>query len=638
MRPEYDGVKYFGPNDNGNGYSLSKGVPILEQYCPGKDYENINNVLEFFNIYQLLILGRITSWDEETYIHYKTMAKNIPQTCEHYFSRISDDNFIAEYWSVCAQYVPDFWELFCRYNVYNRISKEKFSEFLSDSNVNLQNILMHKQLVQSFNNELAECMRVSAQSAALICKKFLEENNKVQLYFPNSLDKLEYESILQEYVTSDAVSPNILVLIQNAKNSDQCPISDYLRLTAKRSYEKFWASNPSRQYHFEYGIEIKFENQKEIFTLYNKENNITSYSYDIKWIIENLDYPTVLNNFMHLFGYFDFCWRSHFPAVKSDISAIEDVFKIKGKGFYPGGHAFAWKRMLYSAQMQSYYQILNENGVSLENVFVWFFESYIQEEFNVKGFSFQKPSEGSTPSEKIRNLASEMDAILKQFRILLERGEIDREYFEMSSAPKKFGDIGSFVKSKYAYGNSELIEAEMFNLFSDQTMLTFLADKKVNADSLYSMLQNYLVSISDFKDFQLPSINWMIERGSIVKDAEGMLSLEPLRVAVLKDLYTHDVICTSYCHKYQIVIDQMIKCGDLKYENTLFSRPEQDYLNYILNASQFSDGLDLRNKYIHGTYPKDEWAQQRDYIELLKIMILVIGKINEEFLLKDIQL
>lgn len=53
-----------------------------------------------------------------------------------------------------------------------------------------------------------------------------------------------------------------------------------------------------------------------------------------------------------------------------------------------------------------------------------------------------------------------------------------------------------------------------------------------------------------------------------------------------------------------------------------------------LNKSSFSNGLDLRNKYAHSTYPEDEKIQFVDYIRLLKIMILVITKINEEFCLR----
>ena len=67
----------------------------------------------------------------------------------------------------------------------------------------------------------------------------------------------------------------------------------------------------------------------------------------------------------------------------------------------------------------------------------------------------------------------------------------------------------------------------------------------------------------------------------------------------------------------------------------LFSKPEQDYLNYKLNKASYSNGLDLRNKYAHSTYTKNENTQYVDYINLLKIMILIITKINEEFCLRE---
>ena len=74
---------------------------------------------------------------------------------------------------------------------------------------------------------------------------------------------------------------------------------------------------------------------------------------------------------------------------------------------------------------------------------------------------------------------------------------------------------------------------------------------------------------------------------------------------------------------------------DIRYENTLFSKPEQDYLNYVLNKSEFSNGLDLRNRYSHDTCSLDEKTQSQDYLELLKIMVFIIIKINEEFCINN---
>lgn len=87
------------------------------------------------------------------------------------------------------------------------------------------------------------------------------------------------------------------------------------------------------------------------------------------------------------------------------------------------------------------------------------------------------------------------------------------------------------------------------------------------------------------------------------------------------------------CVQYYEQLGEWIDLSELRIGSSLFSEPEQDYLNYMLNKSAFSNGLDLRNKYSHSTYPSDEQTQLTDYVELLKIMILVIGKINEEFCL-----
>lgn len=54
-----------------------------------------------------------------------------------------------------------------------------------------------------------------------------------------------------------------------------------------------------------------------------------------------------------------------------------------------------------------------------------------------------------------------------------------------------------------------------------------------------------------------------------------------------------------------------------------------------VNKSEFSNGLDLRNRYIHDTNSLDKRHQQNDYIVLLKMFVILVIKINEEFCLQD---
>ena len=76
--------------------------------------------------------------------------------------------------------------------------------------------------------------------------------------------------------------------------------------------------------------------------------------------------------------------------------------------------------MLSLAQMSMYYDFLKSKNIFLEDIFKWFFESYIKDEFGVKDFLFNLSSKDSTYVEKCRNLASEMEGILKQFRMYVK--------------------------------------------------------------------------------------------------------------------------------------------------------------------------------------------------------------------------
>ena len=148
------------------------------------------------------------------------------------------------------------------------------------------------------------------------------------------------------------------------------------------------------------------------------------------------------------------------------------------------------------------------------------------------------------------------------------------------------------------------------------------------------MLIQENILFSDFFEHQQKNIRWLIERGIVIEQPDSYLKLNGPKVFIFKDLYDHDVICPQYYDdELKKIIDEWIRNGELRLGNSLFSEPEQDYLNYELNKSSYSNGLDLRNKYAHSTYPENEKTQFVDYVRLLKIMILVITKINEEFCL-----
>lgn len=78
-------------------------------------------------------------------------------------------------------------------------------------------------------------------------------------------------------------------------------------------------------------------------------------------------------------------------------------------------------------------------------------------------------------------------------------------------------------------------------------------------------------------------------------------------------------------------IDSLEDNGLISFESSLFSKPEQDYINFFLNKSQFNNGLDIRNKYVHTQFKADEEEHHMNYLLLLRLFIIAVIKINDDF-------
>lgn len=629
MRPEYNGVKYYSPNDLGIAGELEKAANIIQNFDPEAAITDINVILELFNVQKLLECGtRLKKWSDAEYYQYQRKAKSIKGVLGRFFTRIDDSLFIEHYKNVAIEYIDDFWELFENYKCYRKVSPETFDEFLLLRETPLYRLLSHKEIVRAYDTQLTKELRTSDQTCQILVSKFLEETNSMY-YLPPSFAPSEFEAIFQKYIDSDKPNPNMLHLIYNAQSTAECPVSPKLRLSAKRKYDEFWNTPGKNAVTTQYGIGVGIVDQDELVK-YCREGMDFKYSYSKKWLVENLDYPTIMNNFIYIFEMFDKCFRSSLVSVKSQISAIESAFAIEGKKYYNKGNHFNSNAMLSSVQMSAYYHFLKAHDVDMENVFKWFFETYLPEEFNVTGFSFNASS-ATNYGEKCKNIVSEMDGVLKQYRMYVRDGEIDRELFEMESEHLIIDGMQSLMSNKYAYSNSNEIQYEMYLLFSDQSGLGYIDRTRSKYSTLIELLIKEKCQKSDFKKYQIEKLDWLISRGSIIQNEDNIVTLNYSRIFVLKDLYDHDVLCVQHMQNLSDVLHEMKTNGDLKIENTLFSKPEKEYLNYILNKAEYSNGLDLRNRYAHGTYSRTENEQQHDYIELLKVMVLIITKMNEEF-------
>lgn len=629
----YNGVKYYGKNDMSIGWYLEKAEKVINSFDENNSHDDINSILELYNISLLFdSQERLNTWNDVYYCDLKLKVNRFIPIISKYFSNLDILKIKSFYNKISRQYQEDFWRLFSRFKTYEKVKNEEFTSILYEFNVSLYLILIHQDIVKYFDNEISDYMKYSTLTAVILIKHYLVKK-EIKYYIPKSLLLEDQLTIIENYINSKGANPNYLELLYESRSRKEFPIPDKIRLKAKRKYSEIFEKDSISESGFSYNLTVSFSDIKEAIRVFDEDLLNYKVTYSRLWVKDNLDNATLLNNFIYLFEYVDYHIRATLPSKEYELGFLEKFAGVKGTKRYNIGIAFNIKNILSLTQIKLYCHVLSEFDKRLEDIFKWFFEEYLWNEFGVEGFTLSIPSENSTFLEKVRTICSEIDSILRQFNTYIENGEIDRELLEISRNSPIIENIPSFLEKKYGYiEDRELLNISEY-LFSDQSQLGYIENKVVYSN-FEELIINEDVLISDFPDYNRVLINLLIEKNIIYKNKHGYIRLEEDITKILKDFYYNKVICINY-YKNSPVLDSLILNRKVVCESKLFSRQEQEYLNFLLNDRWFDNGPALRNKYSHGNNPINLEDHEKDYFQVLKIIVLIIIKINEEFCLRD---
>ena len=631
-------AKYFSDDDWSISRALERAEKVLAEYESGAQCSDINSALELYNIQKLFqIRAKLPDWSEEYFRQLTQKATGHTSTIGAFGKTVEDKNFIETYKNTEKLYRDNFWEEFERHKTYRRVSKETFRFFLKTQKPLITYILRQKEVVREYGQELAEHMLDDPQSAELLLDYYLGLD-KAPCFLPNELSAEQKVQILEQYIDTDDCNMNYLQSLLNGRitNNKEFPVTPRLKQRAQKRLDAFWKNHFETHQGVETSVGVEFtpDCPVEAGCLSRKGTDLCA-QYNTSWFLENLDYPTLLNNFIYLFGYVDFQFRSEFPAISSEMSEMEKNIGIRGPKEYKYGCAFEQRSLLFSAQLVVYANFLKRQGIAIEEVFQWFFETYLKEEFGVENFSFPVCSPEASILEKAKMMATEIERVFKQYKLYCEDGKIDHELLELETCSEKIARIPSLRDNKYIYATGDENATAQFLLFSNQSVLGWVESCGHKYETLYELLRKETVRLEDFANFQKRDLQWLIQRNLLAIDPTGVVIPAWKKVRLLKDLYDKGVIVNGYYSDCSTALEELQRQGFIRYESSLFSVPEQRYLNFMLNQAEYSNGYQLRNKYAHGSYILDEIRQQQDYIELLKIMVLIIIKINEEFCFRE---
>ncbi len=641
---------FYSIEDIAGGFHLPQAENILRNETK-TTYEDINDILELYSIKKYIDNDLyLKKWTQNDILVFKDRVIHYSRIVTNFMSSICEYNFITYYEQLWNGYVNLFWELVDKQSIFKRVSAGIFDKVLNTNPQIIKTILSYKNLVANYRIVIKDFLLSYQYSAEILLSFYLVKKETTPIsktYLPDNLTLEEKENIISQYVGSVEINLNYLRLIINAKKRDDFIISDRTRLKAKRrekeENDRMFTEGENAAL-VKYSVRISFSEITNDTIDIDTTDSVINYTYNLNYIKQYNDIQCLFSNFTFLFEYLDYQYRINLVSKTSELGVLERFTGIHSHKDYRRGIVFNLSEMTSHAQIVAYYNIIIGLGESLENILQCVFTSLFHENYQfASNAQLSMPSASISFFEKVTLLAPQLERVLKQYQLFVEEGSIDFELLQISSKPNAIKDIPSLVPKKYIYlndKNKEIVNCS-YLFFSDQTVLGYVEPyEEKNYHNFFDLLINEQVQFNKYEEFQKQKVQYLIDNGYIIIDKNGFIQITNVpRVLILKDLYENEVgAYNHYPAERQNEANQMKTLDMVYFEKTLFSKPEQSYFNYLLNKSEFTNGLDLRNSYVHGTQPNPEELQKHEYayFTYLKLLVLVLLKIEDDLFCSQI--
>ena len=636
-------LKHLSINDLAYSFYFKESFDFLDSVdfncLSAKDLTKLYCVAKYENDLELL-----SKQAKQIVINHEEKIKKSRKKLVEYFGYLSDAQFLLDVKEIKNEegaLVHDYIDALEDNLVSIKIKTESILFVLNNHIIPLYVLLYQKKLSQHFKATLKEYMMAAHETIELFVSEYDENHDfssRRKYNIPDVFTNEDIDKIILNYLEYEYANYNILKCLVYHKNSkDTYFISPSTRTRIKKVFKKQQddlMNNHSVQIS---DFELRIDPSQEESKIYRQEGGHTLISYSGKWINENLDNKaTILNNLIYIFEQVDNNFRFGSLPTKSAHSIFNDLFEGKNKNEY-GTLTFQNIDGVMQTSFFAYYEYLKKKGTLLENVYEWFSDDYIKNEFGVDGFEISLPTENLSNVLKCKNLFSEIEKILKSFMVYQKYGSIEADIYEEESLCK-YHQLKSLNGEKYIYPNDTSdVGTILFLLFSDQSMLNYLNDEK-HASSFVELIEKHKPSYNDFQNYHKNKIDFLIEKNVIKKNKNGTISYTNIWVVgILKELFSKGFLDVHhFSNKYQDALKWLDTTDWIVKSDTLFSKQESDYLNFYLNNSVFTNALALRNKYEHPSILNQQDDEVfKDYVMGLKILGLIIIKINDELCIKN---
>ncbi len=617
---------FYSKEDLAAGHHLSLAETVLDTFDENAVYEDINDILELESI-RLYIKNEmfLRSWDEERINRYKNAVDKFPSIISRFIASWLGRKFAGEYDSIEYEYRSAFWQSVADFGIFKSLSNGDFAEWLKMHESELHDVLLHEKIVNRFSAELIPVIKKSKIATELLIEHALFKPKKT-VYWPKALSDSDKREMVKAYIGSDCFNVNYLKKIQNASRNAEPKIDEELRLMAKEAQEK-WISKQKMSGMI--SVQVSFVPVMDTPIRYTEEGYLTLVECSSEWVRTHLNFKFIFLMLRNYFSFTDYNGRSNLPYYsKEEIPIIK---RNLSKEEYPRENPiFLHNSYLYRSLIETFRNELWKNSLYFENVFKCFFEKWLPLVYGIKGFSFNSPSIQTTDLEKIKIILPEIERVLKIYMMFQEENVNLHLLNTFSSPIGNWNELKSLSGQKYVYPAKE--GYAVFNILFSQHLSVYCllksSDEKYKC--FYERLQDEKVSYDNLDSQSRELLQYLIDADCVsIKD--GFIEYNKTKCDLLKDIYDNDVLNVLPLNpEERRCIDELIAKNVIVASDSLFSTNEQNYISFVWSDS-YKNGLAIRNRYLHGAYSPNDPQIHRDYIEILKLLVMIMICLDDEF-------
>ncbi|MDR6637077.1 hypothetical protein [Paenarthrobacter nitroguajacolicus] len=633
-------VKFYGPRDLASGWLSEQAVKLIRDYSHGRKVHSLNDALELHNALAFeehnVVPRSLTEQERQDLAQSAQESRRRVPSFFACFETSDLDQLLADFE---YEYADDLILLLERHEVAKRVGGQELFDALLKSGMPLSIMLSNPRFVKRHDRRLRDVLLADAQHGGLLVRMRLIKDVDTTHHLPASFSGVDSQQLLRAYIESASPHPNHVQAIAEANDNPNFGITPKIRLQAKKRYqgliEELFSDETNTLVKNRYGIRIDPEQREPVLDdIEHEEDGITHMrSLGGRYLSATLEPESVLANFAAVVGYADRQGLLSMPSVKTQMGTLERLL-LAGKDSYPRGQAFKHVDALTSQGTHAYGEFLRQNRIEVEDVVATFFREQLTSQYDAAGFYYTPSSTNSSFLERCRHISAEMESIARQFTLYCHEGELDPELLRMTSSPRPWSEIPSLIEHKYLRMKSPSdCELALHLLFNDQSRLTYV-NKSLRARSFVQLATENELPYNALHHYQKAPVDWLIAEKLVSVNAGLILFSQPALILVLNDIYNHEAAPFGrYGEDESAAALALVDKGWLTFSSTLLTSAEASYFNFYLNKSEFSDGPDLRNRYLHGTNPdpSDLAAHIQAYMLLLRLLVSLTLKIRDDF-------